>query len=299
MKGAEIIPYGYSEYRLKNGISEKTVLPEAQMLKSMLIYVNSIYKRPVEPHEIRPSDIKSYLDDQRKQGIQDSTVRRKLIYIRNFFNYLWEINKIPIDFMPKLKYSKQLDLKSKDISLDYSKMLERQKDFLTSARYPLNAKIAYLFYMRGIRVRDLYELTVSDFNDLGNEIVLKFETYSGLMATYHFKEAEEINVILSAIERSIFRGVNYILSSKVKGVYTQFQPASMSDYIELIAAYLGHPFKSEQIRFAYVKHLYTVEKLSIEQIQERMGITFETTTRILKEALERVKVVDYTVKRTS
>lgn len=291
------MPYGYKEYRLKNGLSEKTVLPEVQMLRSMLVYINAIYKRDIEPHEIRPSDIRNYLDNQRNLGIQDSTVNRKLIFIRNFFNYLWEQNKITIDFMPKFKYADQLNLQSKNILVDYQSILNKREGFLKSSRFPITAKITFILYLRGIRIRDLLEVKVSDFTDHGDEMVLSFVTYKGLTATNTFSEKEEISVILEAIERAIFRGVPYILSSKVKGVFTQFQPASMSDYIELIADYLGHPFRSEEIRFAYVKHLYTVEKLTIEEIQERMGITFETTTRILKEALERVKAVDYNVTR--
>lgn len=291
--------YGYKEYRLSIGKSEKTVMPEVQMLQSLFAYLHTIYKRTIEPHEIRPQDIRNYLDDQRKLGLQDSTVNRKLVFIRNFFNYLWETNKIPIDFMPKFKYSDQLNLQSKEIHLDYERLLVKRTMFLTNSRYPLTAKLAFVFYLRGLRVKDLQELTVDHIKDNGNELVLTYETYKGLLATYHFTDTDEIAVLLAATERAVFRNVPYLLSSKVKGVYTQFQSSSMSDYIEVISEYLGHPFRSEEIRFAYVKYLYTIEKLTIEEIQGRMGITFETTTRILKEALERVKLVDYNVGSTS
>ena len=75
------MPYGYENHRLKNYISPNSIVNEVSLIRSFLKFVEDYYDKSVAPHEIRPIDVRNFLDNERRKPIKDSTVNRKLIYI--------------------------------------------------------------------------------------------------------------------------------------------------------------------------------------------------------------------------
>lgn len=282
------MPYGYEKYRLDNGISPNTVVHEVQLIRALFAFLRKTYKKSVEPHEIRPSDIQRFLQEQKEAGIKDSTLNRKLIYIRRWFDYMWQIGKIPNDFMPKFKLNHKLDLKPRDIEVDYSHLLEKKESVLKSDKLPLNAKLLYVFYLRGLRLRDMAAIDIDNFYGDTDGLHLDVEKKDGFHCTLHF-DALEADIMEQGIERARLRGTGFLLSSKVKDQYTSFQMGSLSDYTEALAEYTGMPMRSGDIRFAYVHHLYAVEHKNLEEIQEILGVSLESASRMLKDALVRLK----------
>ncbi|MEK5071653.1 recombinase XerC [Sporosarcina sp. FSL K6-1508] len=289
---------GYEKFRLSNKISPNTVIHETRMLHSMLVFINQKYNKNLEPHEIRPIDIREYLDHERSTGIKDSTVNRKLVFIRQWFDYMWQIGKIQLDFMPKFKYAEKLDLAPSPININYQYLLQIKSQLLKDQQLNLIAKQLFIFYMRGLRVRDIIQISINNFTDDGDKLTLKVEKQSGIIVEFDFIDADEIAVLLAGIERAIFRNVSFLFSSKVKGEYGIFQLGSIKSYLKSLSEYIGLPFRSEEVRFAYVHYLYNVKNLKIEDLQDELGTSIGTTTRILKESLERLGQVDYNVKRT-
>ncbi|MFD1030646.1 site-specific integrase [Metaplanococcus flavidus] len=282
------MPYGYEKYRLQNGISPNTVVHEVQLIHSLFAFLTRHYKKRIEPHEIRPADIQLFLQEQRAKGIKDSTLNRKIIFIRQWFDYMWRIGRIPVDFMPKFKFSEKLDLTPPDIHLDYGTLLEKKEAVLASDQLSLNAKILYLLYMRGLRLRDMASIDISSFEDKGHKLTLAFEKKDGYMSRIDFT-GKEITILLEGIERAIFRGTPYLLSSKVNNEYTMFQMGSLSDYTEALSSFIGVPMRSGDIRFAYVHYLYSEEQKNLEEIQEILGVSLDSASRILKDSLQRLK----------
>ncbi|WP_088007005.1 tyrosine-type recombinase/integrase [Indiicoccus explosivorum] len=282
------MPYGYEKFRLKNGISPNTVVHEVQLIEHLLDAVSRYHNGPVEPHEIRPSDIQRFFKEQRDKGLKDSTINRKLVFIRKWFDYMWQIGKIPVDFMPKFKLPEKLDLTPADIHLDYSELLNRQEDVLKSEKLALNAKILFLLYMRGLRVRDMTAIDVSRVQNFGHKLRLQVDKKDGYTRPLDFM-GSEIPIIQKGIALAYDRGTPFLLASKVKDQYTEFQMGSLSDYTEALSEFLGLPVRSGDFRFAFVRHLYAEEGKNVEEIQETLGITLESAARILKEALTRVK----------
>lgn len=282
------MPYGYEKYRLENGISPNTVVHEVQLIHSLLAFLARSYKKSVEPHEIRPVDIQNFLHEQRKNGIKDSTLNRKIIFIRQWFDYMWRIGRIPVDFMPKFKYSEKLDLTPPDIHLDYAQLLAKKDAVLDTDQLSLNAKILYILYLRGLRLRDMASIDIANFEDKGHKLTLAFEKKDGYMSRIDFT-GKEITVLLEGIERAIFRGTPYLLSSKVNNEFTMFQMGSLSDYTEALSAFVGMPMRSGDIRFAYVHYLYSEEQKNLEEIQEILGVSLDSASRILKDSLQRLK----------
>lgn len=282
------MPYGYEKYRLKNGISPNTVVHEVQLIRSLFAFLRKTYKKTVEPHEIRPSDIQKFLQEQHETGIKDSTLNRKLIYIRQWFDYMWQIGRIPVDFMPKFKLNQKLDLTPADIEVDYLQLLEKKDSLLASEKLTLNAKILFIFYMRGLRLRDMAAIEVDDFENRGDNLVLLLEKKDGYACQLEFT-GSEVPVLQEGIERAVFRNTPYLLSSKVKDGFSMFKMGSLSDYTDALSEFLGVPVRSGDIRFAYVYYLYSVEHKNLEEIQETLGVSLESASRMLKEALTRLK----------
>lgn len=293
------MPYGFEEQRIKNGLSPNTVVHEVSLIRLFLSFVNTKYKRSVEPHEIRPVDVRDFLDSQRNTGIKDSTLSRKIIFLRTWFNYMWEIGKIPVDFMPKFKYGVKLDTRPGQIHLNYQDFLDRKGEFLFSTKSPLTTKLFYIFILRGFRLRDIVRLTVDAIQDNGDSLEVEVQTYTGKTVHILVDDPNEMAVLLMGVERAIFRDTDYLLSSKIKGRYVQFAHSSLKDHLQSLSTYFGYPVRSEEVRFAYVHYLYKKEQRTIEEIQELLGISLTNATSLLKEALERVETLDYNVKRTS
>lgn len=282
------MPYGYEKYRLQNGISPNTVVHEVQLIHSLFAFLARQYKKRIEPHEIRPSDIQNFLQEQRATGIKDSTLNRKIIFIRQWFDYMWRIGRIPVDFMPKFKFSEKLDLTPPDIHLDYRVLLDKKEAVLETEQLSLNAKLLYILYLRGLRLRDMASIDINDFEDKGHKLTLSFEKKDGFMSRIDFT-GKEISILLEGIERAVFRGTPYLLSSKVDNEYTFFQMGSLSDYTEALSAFIGLPMRSGDIRFAYVHYLYSEEQKNLEEIQEILGVSLDSASRILKDSLQRLK----------
>ncbi len=282
------MPYGYEKYRLKNGISPNTVIHEVQLIRALFAYLKKTYKKTVEPHEIRPSDIQKFLQEQHETGIKDSTLNRKLIHIRQWFDYMWQIGKIPVDFMPKFKLTQKLDLTPADIHINYEDLLAKKDAVLESNQLSLNAKILFLLYMRGLRLRDMAAIEIDDFADHKDAIALTFEKKDGYACQMEFTD-KEIPVLREAMERAVFRNTPYLLSSKHKDGYSMFKMGSLSDYTEALTDFVGTPIRSGDIRFAYVHYLYAVEHKNLEEIQEILGVSLDSASRMLKESLTRLK----------
>lgn len=282
------MPYGYEKYRLKNGISPNTVVHEVQLIRALFAFLRKTYKKTVEPHEIRPSDIQKFLQEQHETGIKDSTLNRKLIYIRQWFDYMWQIGRIPVDFMPKFKLNQKLDLTPADIEVNYKELLEKKDSVLAAEKLTLNAKLLFIFYMRGLRLRDMAAIEVDDIEKDGDALVLLLEKKDGYAIRLAFT-GSEVAIIQEGIERAVFRDTPYLLSSKVKEGYSMFKMGSLSDYTEALSEFLGVPVRSGDIRFAYVYHLYAVERKNLEEIQETLGVSLDSASRMLKEALTRLK----------
>lgn len=283
------MPYGYEKYRLENGISPNTVIHEVQLIRSLFAFLRRTYDKKVEPHEIRPADIQQFLQEQRELGLKDSTLNRKLIYIRRWFDYMWQIGRIPVDFMPKFKFTEKLDLTPPDIQMDYEELLAKKDDVLEADHLSLNAKILYLLYLRGLRLRDMATLDIHNFEEKGDSLLLTVEKKDGFVSVLEFT-GNEIPVMQEAIERAVFRGTSFLLSSKVKDEYTSFQMGSLSDYTEALSSFLGMPIRSGDIRFAYVHYLYAVKQKNVEEIQEILGVSIDSASRMLKDSLTRIKL---------
>ncbi|MGF9975505.1 site-specific integrase [Viridibacillus arvi] len=273
----------FEKYRLEANIKPTTLKYELMVINQLIAYLNTLHKKSVEPYEIKPSEIHDFIDQQRKTN-KISTVNRKIGHIKNWFDYLWRSKQITYDFMEKFEFIKD-ETKTNSIHVNYKMLLDKRK-IIAAANIPITAKLLYIFYLKGLRPRDIFEITINDFKDKGSTFELNIETISGYDAHIVFDNPVDVGIILSAIERAVFRNIPYILSSKnSKGYYDKFNQDSNSNYIEHIVNLIGVQFSSGTIRQAYINHLYDVENKSVEEIAMCVGTSLSNIALALKKSV--------------
>lgn len=279
--------YGYEEYRLKAGISPGTLVTELELLKSFVRYVNLRNDKQLEPYEIKPADVRAFLDQEKGKGLKASTIKRKLSHIRQYFHYLWKVGKVPVDFMPKFEY--ELVIEKPTAKLFYADFAEEKRKVLQHPSLMLNAKLYFLFAMAGFRMREIERLQSKHFRDLGDRVEMNFVTLEDVYWRLVFEDPIELAVIVQAMERGLFREHDYLVASDKK-YGPDYVRNNMKDIYQGLSALLPKPFKTEEVRMAYIYDLYKVQGKSYDEIVELLGITPESLTWSLKLVFERYKL---------
>ncbi|WP_033541754.1 site-specific integrase [Planococcus sp. CAU13] len=276
----------YREYRLKAGISPVTLVTEVELLKSFVGYVNQRNDKQLEPHEIRPADVRAFLDQEKAKGLKASTIKRKLYHIRQYFHYLWKVGKVPVDFMPKFEY--ELVIEKPVAQLLYAEFQDSKKQVLQHPSLALNAKLYFLFAMAGFRMREIERLQSRHFRDLGDRVEMNFVTTQEVYWRLVFEDPMEVAVIVQAMERALFRDHDYLVSSDKK-YGADYVRNNMKDIYSGLSALLPKAFKTEEVRLAYIYDLYKVQGKSFDEMGDLLGVTPESLTSTLKLVFERYK----------
>lgn len=276
----------YIDERRLKGISEKTLELEEAYIFLFLSFVEGQYGKTVQLHEIRPSDVTRFLDEQSENN-SDHTIIRKISVLRNWFDYLWRMNKIPIDYMAKFKYHRVLDPGKPKIDFSYQQLLEGKEKVLRSD-ISLNAKVVFLLIMRGIRVRDIRSFTLDWMGEEEGVTTLIF--IGGMEREFHvtFTEPEEITVLSDAKIQAIFRGVPYLVSTKIvgEGAYTQFTENAMHTALSRLQEVLGLPVTAEKVRKSYLTYLINDKGYTIDDLVHHLGFRWETAAGVKKSIIE-------------
>ncbi len=278
--------YGYEKYRLNAGISPGTLVTEMEFLKSFLRYVNIRNNKQLEPYELRPADVRAFLDQEKEKGLKATTIKRKLSHIRQYFHYLWKIGKVPVDFMPKFEY--QLVIEKPVAQLMYVEFMQEKKKVLQHPTLMLNAKLYFLFAMLGFRMKEIERIRSRHFRDLGDRVEMNFVTSQDVFWRLVFEDPTEVALLVQAMERAVFREHDYLVASDKKHG-SDYVRNNMKDIYSNLTALLPKPFKTEEVRIAYIYDLYKVQEKSFDEMVGLLGITPSSLTSALKLVFERYK----------
>lgn len=276
----------YIEERRGKGISEKTLALEEAYISLFLSSIDSRYEREIELHEIRPADVTWFLDIQSENN-SDHTIIRKISVLRNWFDYLWRMNKIPIDYMVKFKYHRVLEPGRLKMDFSYNQLLERKERVLQSG-ISLNAKVVFLLTMRGLRVRDIMSLVIDQMSENEGETMFVFNEYMQQEFHVSFTEPEDILVFADAKVQSIFRGVPYLVSTKVVGKdsYAPFTDNALHTAFVRLQEVLGLPVTAEKIRRSYLTYLIEDKNYTVDDLVNYLGFRWETAVAVKKSIIE-------------
>lgn len=281
----------FKEYREKNNIKQNTIKYEVEQLETFLTFVAERHEKSLEPFEITPSDIRAYLDFQKKvKQVKDNTLKRKLSVIRQYFHFLWKSGKVPYDFMPKFEY--KFNVPEKIGHTNYQRLLEKKESVLLDSRLILNDKLYFIFTMLGIKMKDIEELKFQHLIDQGDHIVLLFTNSNNYVVEHHFDNHLEVGVLLQAIERSMFRNHDILVGS-TNQKEANYIRGNLKEIYNRLESVLSQPFKGEEIRLSYIHYLYKVKGMTIEEMSETLGTSIASAASTLKVVLERYKHIDY------
>ena len=117
---------------------------------------------------INDTIIKSYIKNLSIKGYSNSTINRKISSLKSFEKWLYETNKIHTIHSKKIKYLKMAETLPEVLSSSYINQLI--DELATSTDEDIRDKaIIELLYSSGLRVSELVNLDLEDFND--NEII--------------------------------------------------------------------------------------------------------------------------------
>lgn len=276
--------YGYEEYRLKAGMSPSTLVTEMELLKSFIRFVSGRHVGQLVPHEIRPADVKAFLDHERAKGLKATTLKRKLSHIRQYFHYLWRIGKVPVDFMTKFEY--ELVIEKTTATLQYKEFANEKQYVLQHPSLMLNAKLYFLFAMAGFRMREIERLQSKHFKDLGDWVEMNFVTSQGVYWHLTFEDPIEVGVLVQALERALFREHDFLVASDKK-YGAEYVRNNMKEIYQGLSGILPKPFKTEEVRMAYIYDLYKAQETPFDEMVGLLGITPTSLTSALRLVFER------------
>lgn len=277
---------GYEKYRLQEGISPGTLVTEIESLKSFTHFVAKRYEKLPEPYEIRPADVRAFLDHEKAKGLKATTLKRKLSHIRQYFHYLWKIGKVPVDFMPKFEY--ELEVEKTAATLRYREFADEKQRVLQHPTVTLNAKLYFLFAMAGFRMKEIERLRAKHFRDQGDRIEMNFVTTQDILWQLTFTDPAEVAVLIQAMERALFREHDYLVASDQKHG-ADYIRNSMKNIYQSLSAVLPKPFKTEEVRMAYIYELYKGQEKAFDEMVDLLGTSPESLTLALKLVFERYK----------
>lgn len=278
--------HGYEAYRLEKGISPGTLVTEVELLKTFVQFVNVHNQKQLEPYEIKPSDVRAFMDQEKAKGLQPSTLKRKLSQIKQYFHFLWKIGKIPVDFMPKFEY--ELLVPKPTATLYYEDFLKVKDIVLRDTTLLLNARLYFLFAMKGFRMKEIERLQSNHFQDLGDVVEMNFVTSQGILWQLEFTDFLEVGVLSQALERSVFREHDYLVASDKK-IGADYVRSNLKDIYSRLNSLLPKPFKTDEVRLSYIYNLYKNEKRSFDEIVDLVGVSAESLTYTLKLVFDRYK----------
>lgn len=274
------MPYGFIEHIKNNGYSHETIASYEKVLNQFFGYLSKNYNRHLEAHEINPSDIKSYLEDQIDKEKSVSTINKELAIIKTLFNYLWEKNKVPIDPAVKLKRYKSEN--NTELLVTLKEILDILPKVMVNTSYPLNRKVIFLLATKGLKTAD-YRFKRDDVLDLTDKEVVEIQLKNRKIVL----EDKEASWFLEYYYESILNDSEYIFTTKSHKEEKRgpIQVMSILNHLRIITAdYLPKetpPLTLLSIRRAIAYDLYT-KKIPIQQIALELGIEESTASNYLK-----------------
>lgn len=241
------------------------------------------YKKAfIDPVEVQPSDIKSFLEDRINEGTSLTTVNRYISNLKTFFDYLWSKNKIAID--PAVKIHRYKVEKKGIKHVEYSQLLDMFPAIIQNPRYPLILKAIFVLALHGLRAGEFHILK-EDVYEEADDVVIRAKKRNIRLSG---KEAE---VFMAHFIRSQFDSSEYVFTTKKNstGGYTPIEYESLYMYIGYLRSDFSLPvtFNLENIRLSYVYYLYKTKKYTVEDLALEFGILKLSAAGLLEGTLER------------
>ncbi|MBU7595903.1 tyrosine-type recombinase/integrase [Metabacillus halosaccharovorans] len=273
--------FGYEKYLIEKNKSIETIESYSKTINQFFTYVDSTRKIKPELHEINPKDIKGFLDYKLKIGNNSiSTINKHLTILSGFFDYLWQINKIPVD--PAAKIRRYPDSTQRVKTLNYMSLLELKKKVINNTEYSNLRKAIFILAMKGFRPQQ-FQIKKSNIKETSTNIItIKLDSHEVELSN------EDSEYFLTYLYESFFYTSEYLFTTKKKG--EKFVPIElMSIYTHLNAISkdygLSEKLNLNDMRHAYVLYLRNQKEYSVDKISKTLGINYESAAQLIKNTI--------------
>lgn len=275
------MPYGFILYIENKGYSSETVKSYQKVTHQFFLHIQNNYPNNKEPFQISSSDIKNYLEEQREKGKSVSTVNKELAILKTMFDYLWQIDKVPVDPAVKIKrYKNQEKLK---IDISYEQITELLSKTLDNEHYSPLRKAIFLLATKGLKTAD-FRFKKEAVSDLIDRIEIKLKNRVIILA------GKETSFFKEHYDETIQNDSEYVFVTKPHGEETGGPVQVMSILAHLRA--ISHdylpgdrsPLTLLSIRRALAYYLY-MNKNSIQMIAKELGIEENSASNYLNQIM--------------
>lgn len=290
-----MIILNYIEFREKQNIKSTTIKSELLVINQFENFLNNKYKSKIEYTHISSKDVHEYLDQQKKIN-KLITVNKKIIYLKIWFNYLWITKQITYDYVCKIPLYKITEEKTTTIQLTY-KELQNSLIHVARANIPIVTKLIYIFYLKGIQPRDIFNIKISNITEIDNKIIISDLASNNKIIHLIFDDPIEVNLINESIERAIFGNTDYIFNSKKRGDndLSQIIQENISEHIVTLNEILGFKLTYKLCKTLYIEYLFVEKKMRIENIAATLATSILSVTHYLNNLIDLNKTNRYNI----
>ncbi|MGJ7921178.1 tyrosine-type recombinase/integrase [Neobacillus sp. LXY-4] len=278
------MPYGFIQHIEARGYRIETVKSYQKVLNQFFSFLQSTYANNKEPFQISPSDIKAYLELQHQKKKSISTINKELAILKTFFNYLWEIEKVPIDPAVKLKRYKVKD--NQNIDTPYDQILDILDKTLKNTHYSSLRKAIFVLAAKGLKTAD-FRFTKEDVVVSKSAGTVEIHLRNRVIML----EGREAACFREYYDESPINGNDYVFITKSHRVElpSPIQVMTILHHLRAISKDFlpgaNHPLTLISIRRALAYYLYT-KRYSIQMIAKELGIEENSASNYLKDLSE-------------
>ncbi|WP_209124367.1 site-specific integrase [Alkalihalobacillus sp. BA299] len=279
------MPYGYSDFLLEKNKSPETIDSYVKEVNYFFAFLDFKHKRKIELYEITTKDIKDYLEDKKSKGSKTVTINKYITILKNFFDFLWTINKIPFDPSSKIKRIKEEEKYNQELT--YQTLLDTLPKVLNNREYSPFRKVIYILALYGLRASE-FQILKDNVSVQPIEVEVVIKTKKRKIAL----NGEEAEYFMEYYyNESMFNLSNYVFVTNkhnedtvpVEGMTIYTHLRTISEDYDLPKLVLN------DIRHAYAHYLYREKQYTIEDIATEFGIEENSAALLVDSSMDRIE----------
>lgn len=277
------MPFGFSDYLLKEGYKEKTINTYTKNIEMFFQFINKKYGSNKEVYTISSNDLKMFLEDK-KSHVSETTLYKILVILKSFFDFLWKLDKIPVDPAMKIKLPYPQNKKTK--KLNYKDLINLQESILENPKYKNFRKIVYFMSSLGVRQSELL-FTKNDVSIFDTHVLI--ETKNRLLKL----EGPIVPIFIEYYYSTLLDDSEYVLHSFDKnGNCIELDNRRVTVNLHELAKDYGlPPFNLTDARIAYAMHIYN-ENRNIDEVANELGIERYSAAMLIKKNNSDVRSIE-------
>ncbi|GKU84326.1 MULTISPECIES: tyrosine-type recombinase/integrase [Niallia] len=281
------MPYGFIKHLEKRGFSQVTLIGYEKVMGQFFSYLAKLYPEKKEPFQISSKDIKDYIRAQEEKEKSPSTINKELAIIKSFFNYLWEIDKVPVD--PAVKIKRLKAKKLVELNTFYEELNSLLDPILTHKDYPIVRKAIYVLALKGLKYSDfLFKKDNVLISNTQDQVEIVLENRTILLS------GQEASIFIEFYNQSLFNSSDFVFTSKIYlkrkndfgnlENYGPIQLMTILNHLKVISSdfNLGENLTLTIFRKSIAYFMYTKQRESLHSIAYKLGIEENTALIYLK-----------------